>query len=144
MGLWSRRGALGNGGGDGFVGAPGGVREVDGGATVDGRGALDFGDSVGAEAADRLAGFAFFPGAKEKFSGAGIGAESVGVDDAFGAVVVDAQGRPGADVWDEGLGGDVNRLGLRGLGLGFGGGCCGGRGLAVAEEEKGEQKQATG
>lgn len=107
MGLWSRRGALGDGVGDGFVGGVGLRREFDGQVVAQDGESRDFGDGVGAEAADRLAGFAFFPGAKEKFSGAGIGAESVGVDDAFGAVVVDAQGRPGADVWGEGFGGDT-------------------------------------
>lgn len=93
--------ALGDGVGDGFVGAPGGGWEVDGGAFGEWGDGLDFADGVGAEAAGGRAGFAFFPSAKEVFAGAGVGAEAVGVDDAFGAVVVDAQGRPGADVRGE-------------------------------------------
>ena len=132
--LWAW--AFGNGAGDGFVGGVGLGRQVDGGVAGECLGAGDFGDFVGAEGVCRLAGFGFFPGAEEEFAGLWVGAEAVRVDEALGAIVVDEEGRAGADVRGKGVGSDVNRLGLRGLGRGVRFGRGGGRGLAATEEEK--------
>ena len=137
--MFLRAWALGDGAGDGFVGGVGLGRQVDGGAVGEGLGAGDFGDFVGAEGVGGLAGFGFFPGAKEEFAGLWVGAEAVRVDEALGGIVLDEEGRAGADERREGLGSGVNRLGLRGRWLGVGGGRGVGRGVAAAEE----QEQAT-
>lgn len=130
---------MGDGEGDGFVGGVGLGRKVDGGVAGERLGAGDVGDFVGAEGVGGLGGLAFLPGAEEELAGARVGAEAVRVDEALGGIVLDEEGRAGADERREGLGSGVNRLGLRGRWLGVGDGRGVGRGLATAEE----QEQAT-
>ena len=151
--------AFGDGAGDGFVGGVSLGRQVDGGVAGERLGAGDFGDFVGAEGVGGLAGFGFFPGAKEEFAGLWVGAEAVRVDEALGGIVLDEEGRAGADDRGKGLGRGVNRLGLRGgaqafepveeVGggdrrglrvqwLGVGGECA----VEAVSEEDGEQEEA--
>lgn len=138
-GVWSfraGRGALGDGGGDGFVWGVGLFWKVYRLGHICEADEFYFGDAIRPEGVGGLAGLGFFPGAEEELAGLWVGAEAVGVDEALGAIVVDEEGRAGADERGKGVGSGVDRLGLRGRRLGLGGGRGAGRGVAAAEEKE--------
>lgn len=132
---------MGDGGGDGFVGGVGLFWEVYRLGHICKTDEFYFGDGIRPEGVGGVAGLAFFPGAEEEFAGLGIGAEAVGVDEALGGIVLDEEGRAGADERGKGLGRGVNRLGLRGRRLGVGSGRDAGRGLAAAEKKCEEENR---